>query len=229
MRRTSASSLTLPSTKRTPSGTFSRKPPERPSRPTTSMPSCWQAAATWRPMKPAAPVTSARAPLFRWLTCPSPLRVRAQSIAGPGARDGEAQPRRASEAAKARLLCCRYEGCRAGSAGRHAKRNGGPGLEPAAGTVSEPRFERRTDAAGMAALLRVFIVPVFGFLTFFVALAIGVPWDRVGLLGLATLTGTLLITVVSVDRTRPRERRNLLFSLVTFSYFVFFVLPVYVF
>src|SRR5262245_18352987 len=75
-----------------------------------------------------------------------------------------------------------------------------PGLEPAAGTVSEPRFERRTDAAGMAALLRVFIVPVFGFLTFFVALAIGVPWDRVGLLGLATLTGTLLITVVSVDR-----------------------------
>jgi hypothetical protein len=92
------------------------------------------------------------------------------------------------------------------------------------------RLERRPEtSAGLAVLLRLFAVPVLGFLCFFVFLAFGVPWDRVPLLGLGILTGTLIVMVVAVDRTRPFERRDLLLSLFSFSYFVFFVLPVFVF
>jgi hypothetical protein len=103
-------------------------------------------------------------------------------------------------------------------------------LEPAANIASPVRLERRPETpAGLQVLLRLFAVPVFGFLCFFVFLAFGVPWDRVPLLGLGVATGTLIVMIVAVDRTRPIERRNLFLSLFSFSYFVFFVLPVFVF
>ena len=35
--------------------------------------------------------------------------------------------------------------------------------------------------------------------------------------------------VIAVDRARPRERRNLLLTIFSFSYCVFFVVPVFVF
>jgi hypothetical protein len=82
---------------------------------------------------------------------------------------------------------------------------------------------------GLIVLLRLFLVPVLGFLGFFVALAIGIPSDRIGLLGLAIATGTLILTVTAVDRARPRERRGLLLSIFSFSYACFVVLPVFVF
>jgi hypothetical protein len=41
--------------------------------------------------------------------------------------------------------------------------------------------------------------------------------------------GTLILSIVRVDRILPRERRSLLLSVFSFSYFVFFLVPVFVF
>lgn len=96
--------------------------------------------------------------------------------------------------------------------------------------VSEATVARRAEApSGLGALLRAFVVPVFGFLCFFAVLATGIQRDRIPVLGLAIATGSLILTFVVVDRTRPRERRNLLFSIFSFAYFVFMVLPAFVF
>lgn len=88
---------------------------------------------------------------------------------------------------------------------------------------------RAAPPASVTVLLRLFIVPVLGFLGFGIGLASGIPSNRIGLLGLAVATATLSLTVVAVDRTLPRERRSLLLSIFSFSYAVFFVVPVVVF
>jgi hypothetical protein len=84
-------------------------------------------------------------------------------------------------------------------------------------------------APPVAVLLRLLALPVLGFVGFGVALALGLPANRIGLLGVAIAMGTLVLSVVAVDRSRPRQRRNLLLSIFSFSYFVFFVLPIFVF
>jgi hypothetical protein len=100
--------------------------------------------------------------------------------------------------------------------------------------MNEARFpaakvSRADTPAGLGRLLRIFVVPVLGFVGFFVILATGIPSDRILLLGLTIATSTLILTFVAVDRTLPRERRNLLLSIVSFAYFVFLVLPVFIF
>jgi len=102
-------------------------------------------------------------------------------------------------------------------------------LEPTANIATPVRLQRRPEAAGLNVLLRLFTVPIFGFLCFFLFLASGVPRDRIALLGLATASGSVILMVAAVDRSRPRERRNLLLSLFSFSYFVFYVMQVFVF
>ena len=83
--------------------------------------------------------------------------------------------------------------------------------------------------SGLGFLVRVVSVPMLGFVAFGVGLAIGIPSDRVDLFGLMIVTATLILTVVAVDRSRPRERRNLLLTIFSFSYFCFFVVPVLAF
>jgi hypothetical protein len=92
-----------------------------------------------------------------------------------------------------------------------------------------PVAGRRDAQSGLGVLMRLLGVPVFGFLTFFVFLAAGLPWDRVPLLAITIALATLIFTVIAVDRTRPRERRSLLFSIFSFSYSAFFVVPSFVF
>jgi hypothetical protein len=78
-------------------------------------------------------------------------------------------------------------------------------------------------------LLRLLALPVLAFVGFGVALALGLPSNRIALLGITLTLGTLILSIVSVDRTLPRERRSLLLSVFSFSYFVFFLVPVFVF
>ena len=49
------------------------------------------------------------------------------------------------------------------------------------------------------------------------------------LVGCTMATGTLIGLVIAIDRWRPRERRNLLLTIFSFAYTVFFVVPVFVF
>src|SRR5262249_16869080 len=101
---------------------------------------------------------------------------------------------------------------------------------PGASAIREATFVPAPDMpSGTFVLLRLVAVPVLGFVAFGGAIAIGVPANRIAMLGIATALGTLILTVAAVDRTRPRERRNLLLSLFSFSYICFFVLPVFVF
>jgi hypothetical protein len=81
--------------------------------------------------------------------------------------------------------------------------------------------------AGAWVLLRLFALPVLAFLGFGAFLALGIPTDRIKLVALAIATATLALIVVTLDRARPRERRNLLLSISSFSYLVFFVVPVF--
>ncbi len=97
--------------------------------------------------------------------------------------------------------------------------------------MSEAAVARRPaeGAAGLTVLLRLFAIPVLGFFAFGLALALGLRSDRMLLVGLAIATATLILEVVALDRTRPRDRRNLLLSIFSFSYVVFFVVPVFLF
>lgn len=96
--------------------------------------------------------------------------------------------------------------------------------------MSETTFARPAPGPmGLVVLLRLFAVPLLGFFCFGLGIGLGVPSDRIALLGVTVATGTLILTVVAVDRTRPRERRNLLLSIFSFSYFAFFIVPVLVY
>lgn len=86
-----------------------------------------------------------------------------------------------------------------------------------------------TSPASQRALLQLLVLPVLGFLCFGIAIAAGIPSNRFGLMGLAIVTGILILSVVVVDRALPRGRRNLLLSIFTFAYVVRFVVPVFAF
>src|SRR5262245_31217903 len=82
--------------------------------------------------------------------------------------------------------------------------------------------------AGAWVLLRLFTLPVLAFVAFGAFLAVGIPTDRVKMVALAIATTALILFVVTLDRVRPRERRNLLLTIFSFSYLVFFVVPVFI-
>jgi hypothetical protein len=97
-------------------------------------------------------------------------------------------------------------------------------------TLPRPAEARPAEApAGVFLLLRLFALPTFGFLLFGLLIATGLPSDRIGLAGVAIATMTMILMVTAVDRTRPRERRNLLLSILSFSFILSFLLPVFVF
>jgi len=83
-------------------------------------------------------------------------------------------------------------------------------------------------ASSVGLLLRLFSLPLLGFLVFGAGLAVGLPSNRIPMLGVTIVTGVLILAVVAIDRARAPERRNLLLTLFSFSYFVHFVLPVFV-
>lgn len=83
--------------------------------------------------------------------------------------------------------------------------------------------------AGTGVMLRLIAVPLLGFFAFGLGLALGVPSDRVNLYGLTMVLATLILSVIALDRTKPRERRHLLLTIFSFSYFCFFVVPVFSF
>jgi hypothetical protein len=58
---------------------------------------------------------------------------------------------------------------------------------------------------------------------------IGIPSDRVDLFGLMIVTATLISPWSRSTAAGPRERRNLLLTIFSFSYFCFFVVPVLAF
>ena len=96
--------------------------------------------------------------------------------------------------------------------------------------MSEATSARRIAVpAATALLVRLSAVLVVGFLGFGVGLVAGIRSDRIAVLTLAIATGMLISTVFAVDQVRPREQRNLLLSIFSFAYGVFFVLPALVF
>jgi O-antigen polysaccharide polymerase Wzy len=95
--------------------------------------------------------------------------------------------------------------------------------------VSETAIARpAVTPPSLGALARILSIPMVG-ITVFVATMALVPADRTMLVGCSVATGTLVALVIGVDRARPRERRNLLLTIFSFSYTVFFVVPVFVF
>jgi hypothetical protein len=96
--------------------------------------------------------------------------------------------------------------------------------------VSETAIARPAVAAppSIGALAKILVIPMVG-LTVFVATMAMVPADRTMLVGCSCATGTLVALVIGIDRSRPRERRNLLLTIFSFAYTVFFVVPVFVF
>ena len=81
----------------------------------------------------------------------------------------------------------------------------------------------------VGALIRLLALPAVGVVGFGIAVAAGLPRDRLPLLGVTVLLMIAVLSFVAVDRMRPRERRNLLLSIFSFTYLVFFVVPVFVF
>src|SRR5262245_54392094 len=88
---------------------------------------------------------------------------------------------------------------------------------------------RALPQSSASALLGIAGVLVGGFLAFGLGVAFGVPSDRIVLLGVSILLGTLISLVFAIDRIRRRENRNLLLSIFSFAYLVYFVLPALVF
>ena len=72
--------------------------------------------------------------------------------------------------------------------------------------MSQAAVAPAPQEAALTVLLRLLALPVLGFLGFGVAIALGIPSNRIGLLGLAIATATLILSVVAVDRTRSRSR-----------------------
>jgi hypothetical protein len=95
------------------------------------------------------------------------------------------------------------------------------------GAIARPAVEK--PPAGAVLLLQLFTLPILGFLAFGIGLAIGIRSDCIPLFGLAIATGVTALMVVAIDRTLPRERRNLLLSIWSFAYVCFMVVPVFVF
>jgi len=94
------------------------------------------------------------------------------------------------------------------------------------GAVLRPAEDAAPPLIVMARLISVLLG---GFLSFGLGLLIGIPPDRVALFGLTIAMATLMFTVVAVDRSLPRNRRNLLLSVFSLAYAVRFVLPALVF
>jgi hypothetical protein len=65
-------------------------------------------------------------------------------------------------------------------------------------------------------------------LIFGVGVGLGLPSNRIPLLGIAVATGILVVSPLVLDSMRPPARRHLLLSIFSLSYLLHFVLPVFV-
>jgi hypothetical protein len=90
--------------------------------------------------------------------------------------------------------------------------------------MSDLAVGQPVSTAPLGNLLRLLSLPLLGFAGFALGLAI-VPPDRVALLGASIATAVVVLAPVVYDRTRPPERRHLLFTLVSIAYLFAFALP----
>ena len=94
--------------------------------------------------------------------------------------------------------------------------------------MSGATLGRPAAVSPLGDLLRILSLPVLGFLIFGVVLAVGIPSDRVLLLGMAVATGMLVLSPIVLDSVRPPARRHLLLSIFSLSYLLHFVFPAFV-
>jgi hypothetical protein len=94
--------------------------------------------------------------------------------------------------------------------------------------VSGAALGRPAAAAPLGNLLRLLALPLLGFLVFGVGIGVGIPSNRIALLGMAVATGTLVLSPIVLDSVRPRARRHLLLSIVSLAYLVHFVFPAFI-
>jgi hypothetical protein len=93
--------------------------------------------------------------------------------------------------------------------------------------VSGAALGRPAAASPLGDLLRLLALPLVGFLVFGATLAVGIPSNRIGLLGTAIATGMLVLSPIVLDGVRPPRQRHLLLSIFSLSYLFHFVLPVF--
>lgn len=93
--------------------------------------------------------------------------------------------------------------------------------------VSEPIAQPVQGGISLKALLWLGAIPFGVLLGFVVGIAVGVRGDDVWILALALLTGGVALVPVFLDRTRPPEKRQLMLSMMSLSYLVFFAAPAF--
>src|SRR5262249_47384848 len=109
-----------------------------------------------------------------------------------------------------------------------------------AAPVSQSAVSPRVQAPlGVTVLLRVFALPVLGFLLFGTLLAFGMATSRLAPPRPAVAPRPPIPSLAAVGpgpprpppgpRPPPAPRRNLLLTIFSFSYLVFFVVPIFVF
>lgn len=81
----------------------------------------------------------------------------------------------------------------------------------------------------VGAMLRLLALPLVAIVAVGIAIATGLPANRVPLLAATLVLMSVLLGFVAVDRLRPREQRNLLLMIFSCAYLVMFVIPVFVF
>lgn len=93
--------------------------------------------------------------------------------------------------------------------------------------MSEAALGRPAAASPLGDLLRILALPLLGFVIFGVGIAVGIPSNRIPLLGMGVATGLLVLSPVVLDSVRPPQRRHLLLSIFSLSYLFHFVFPVF--
>lgn len=94
--------------------------------------------------------------------------------------------------------------------------------------MSGAALGRPAAASPVGDLLRLLSLPLIGFVAFGIGIAVGIPSNRIGLLGAAIATGMLVLSPIVLDSVRSPARRHLLLSLFSLSYLAHFVLPAFV-
>ncbi len=94
--------------------------------------------------------------------------------------------------------------------------------------MSGATLGRSATVSPLGDLLRLLTLPVLGFVFFGVGIAVGIPSNRIPLLGMAVATGMLVLSPIVLDSVRPPGRRHLLLSIFSLAYLFHFVVPVFV-
>ena len=86
---------------------------------------------------------------------------------------------------------------------------------------------RRGGGRPTLSALLLLALPVAAMLIFGMSLAFGVQGDDAWLLAAALTTGALALVPLALDQGRPPMKRHLLITLISLSYLMYFVLPVF--